>query len=152
MDASGRQAVNSAKRPLLADLKAEIRGLSTDVREMLRLRWELIRLELQADLMALKRLAVILIAATVMALTSLPLFFVSLADALHGRLGIARWGWLLIFGVGLLIIAGLSAYIGRILFLRRFSGLKETLAELREDLEWLKEGVRRRGSESETDR
>jgi hypothetical protein len=142
LDRVGGQAMSSPDRSLLAELKAELSGLKTDVGEMFQLRWELARLEIQADLGHLKRLVFIWGAASVMALTSLPLFATCAADALDGRLGIARRGWLLIFGLGLLCTAFICVYIGRIWFRRRFTGLKQTLEELREDLEWVKERMR----------
>jgi hypothetical protein len=133
--------MSSQHRPLLADLRSEVRGLATDLREMLELRWELARLEIMADLSRLKRLAFILGAAGVMALTALPLFATCLADALDGYCGIAERGWLLIFGLTLLGGAIISAFSGLLWFRRRFVGLQETLEELREDLEWMKEGM-----------
>jgi hypothetical protein len=137
--------MSSPDRPLLADLKAELSGLKADVGEMLQLRWELARLEIQADIGHLKRLAVVWGVAAVTALTSLPLFATCIADALDGRLGIARKGWLLIFGLGLLCTAVICVYLGRIWFRRRFVGLKQTLEELREDLEWVKEAASGQG-------
>jgi hypothetical protein len=134
--------MSSPDRSLLADLKAELSGLTADLGEMLQLRFELARLEIQADIGHLKRLIFIWGVAAVTALTSLPLFATCAADALDGRLGIARSGWLLIFGLALLCTAFICVYIGRIWFRRRFVGLQQTLEELREDLEWVKEGMR----------
>ena len=137
--------MSSPDRPLLADLKAELGGLKADLGEMLQLRWELARLEIQADLGHLKRLIFIWGMAAVMALTSLPLFATCVADTLDGRLGIARRGWLLIFGLALLCTAVICVYFGRLWFRRRFVGLKQTLEELREDLEWVKERMKDEG-------
>ncbi len=134
--------MSSPDRPLLADLKAELRGLTADMSEMLQLRWELARLEIQADLGHLKRLAFIWGVAAVMALTALPLLATCVADALDGWQGIARRGWLLIFGLALLCTAVICACFGRVWFRRRFVGLQQTLEELREDLEWVKEGMK----------
>ena len=132
--------MRSPNRPLLAGLRAELGGLAADAKEMIRLRFELARLEIQADLAHVKRLAIIWGAAAVMALTSLPVLAVFAAEILDSRLGIARRGWLLIFGLTLLCTAGFCAYFGRIWFHRRFVGLQQTLEELREDLEWIREG------------
>ena len=137
--------MSSPDRPLLADLKAEIGGLKADVSEMLRLRWELARLEIQADLGHLKRLVFIWGLAAVMALTSLPLLATCVAEALDGRLGIARRGWLLIFGLALFCTAVICVYFCRIWFRRRFVGLQQTLEELREDLVWVKERMKDKG-------
>jgi uncharacterized membrane protein YqjE len=125
----------------LADLKSELRSLSAQTREMFQLRWELARLELQADLQNVKRLAVIGGLAAVMALTSLPLLACFLAEKLDGWHGIDRAGWLLVFGLALLFFALIAAYGGWRWFRRRFVGLQETLEELREDVEWAKEGM-----------
>ncbi|MGA2060875.1 MAG: phage holin family protein [Thermoguttaceae bacterium] len=137
--------MSSPDRSLLADLKAELSGLKANLGEMLQLRWELARLEIQADIGHLKRLAFIWGVAAVMALTSLPLLATCVADVLDGRLGIARRGWLLIFGLALLCTAFICVYLGRIWFRRRFVGLQQTLEELREDLEWVKEKMKGEG-------
>ena len=80
-----------------------------------------------------------------MALTALPLLATCLAETLDGWQGIARRGWLLIFGLTLLGTAVICAYCGWLWFRRRFIGLQETLEELREDLEWAKEGMKDEG-------
>ena len=124
---------------MFADLQAELRALSADVREMLRLRMELARLEIEGDIDRTKRLAAILVAAAIMVLTSLPLLIGYLAEILDGWQGIARRQWLLIFGLVLFGPGILSAIGGWRWFRRRFVGLKETLEELREDAQWAKE-------------
>ena len=127
------------ERPLLADIRAELGAAGDELREMAVLRWELARLELQADLLAAKRLAIVWLAAAVMALTALPLVAVRLAEALDGCGQIARGDWLLIFAGGLLILALAGSYFAWRRFRRQFVGLQETLEELREDMVWLKE-------------
>jgi hypothetical protein len=139
---------NSAERPLLADVGAELGALGEELREMAAVRWELARLELQADLRSAKQLAIAWLAAAVMALTALPLAAVCLADALDGCGQIARGGWLLIFAGGLLILALASGQLAWRRFRRRFLGLQETLEELREDLVWLGEKKQPRNRES----
>jgi len=74
-----------AERPLLAGLRAELGALGGELREMAALRWELARLELQADLRSAGRLAVAWLAGVVMALTALPLFG-RLSGRVSGRL------------------------------------------------------------------
>ena len=130
---------HSAERPLLADLRAELGALGGELREMAAARWELARLELEADLLSAKRLAIAWLAAAVMAIAALPLVAVCLAEALDGCGHIARGGWLLIFAGGLLILALAGSHLAWRRFRRRFVGLQETLEELREDLVWLQE-------------
>ena len=130
-------------RPLLADIRAELDGLRDDFREMVVARWELARLEVESDLRAAKRLAVVLTAAVLMVLSSLPLVFVALADVLAGCWHIPRWGWLLISIAVLLTAAAVGSLLAWRSFRRRFVGLAETLEELREDLIWLREKAKR---------
>ena len=87
----------------------------------------------------LKRLAVAMAVAGVMTLVSLPLWLVWLAEALDGRLGISRAGWLVIFAMTLVGGAAAVALLAWRGFRRRFAGLAETLEECREDLVWLQE-------------
>ncbi len=119
------------KRPLLADIRAELDALAAEFREMAAARWELARLELQADLRSAKRLAIVGVVAALMALTALPLLAVCLADLLDGHGHIARAGWLLIFGASLLLLAVGIVLLAVRRFRRRFVGLQETLEEAR---------------------
>ena len=89
--------------------------------------------------MSLKRLAIAWLLAAVFLLTSLPLLAMCLAEQLDGLAGIARTGWLLIFGGGLLILAIVGGYLAWRRFRRKFVGLQETFEELREDVAWLRE-------------
>ncbi len=127
------------QRPLFADLRDEIGALGAELREMAAARWELARLELQADLRSAKRLAFAWLASAVLALTALPLVAACLAEALDGRAGIHRGRWLLIFAGGLLILALSGGYLAWRRFWRKFTGLRETMEELREDMVWLRE-------------
>jgi hypothetical protein len=134
--------MSSPDRPLLGNLQAELGSLAADLHEMIQLRWELARLEIQADLSRIKRLAFIWGVAGVMAMTAVPLLATCLAETLDGWQGIARRGWLLIFGLTLLGTAAIGIYGSWFWFRRRFTGLQETLEELREDLQWAKEGIK----------
>jgi hypothetical protein len=137
--------MSSPDRPLLADLQKELRSLAADVQEMVRLRWELARLELQTDLRNIKRLAIFFCAAAAMVLTALPLLASYLAEKLDGSLAVARSTWLLIFALALLGAGALVALGAWIWFRRRFLGLQESLEELREDMEWVKERMKGEG-------
>ncbi len=127
------------ERPLLADLRQQIAAAAADLGDLLALRWELARREFHAALAGLRRLAVALAAAAVMTLVALPLLVGLLAEVLDGRLGIARAGWLAIFGL-VLAVGGLA--VGGLAwrhFRRHFAAMTETLEECREDLVWLRE-------------
>lgn len=128
-----------ADRPLLADIRKELDAVAGELRDMAAARWELARLELQADARSIKRLAIAGAAAGLMALMALPLLAVCLAELLDGYGNIVRAGWLLIFGVGLLLTAVAVVVFARWRFRRRFVGLQETLEEIREDVLWLRE-------------
>jgi hypothetical protein len=127
------------ERPLLAELRQQIAAAGADLGELLALRWELARREFRAAVACLRRLAVALAAAGVMTLVALPLLLGALAESLSGRLGIARAGWLGIFG---LILAAGGLALGGLAcrhFRRHFTAMTETLEECREDLVWLRE-------------
>ena len=113
--------MSQSDRPLLADLREELHTLSGELREMLRLRWELFRLEATADLKNARRLLIVGAVAGVLILTSLPLFAVAAADVLAGVWQIARWGWLLIFAGAMLLFAVLAAYLAWRRFRRRMA-------------------------------
>jgi uncharacterized membrane protein YqjE len=141
--------MSQSDRPLLADLKASLRSLTGELREMLRLRWELLRLEATSDLKNTRRLLIIWAAASVMILTALPLCAVALADVLADVWQIAHWGWLLIFAGSLLFVALSAAYLAWRRFRRRFLGLQETLEELNEDRVWLNEWLKKQCDEKD---
>jgi hypothetical protein len=130
---------NPTERPLLADVRTELGSLGAELREMAAARWQLARLEIEADLRSAKRLIVAWLMALVMLLTALPLAAVGLAEALNGWQGISRIGWLSIFAAALFVFAISSVYFAWRRFRRAFLGLRETFEELREDAVWFKE-------------
>lgn len=127
------------RRPILSGLRDELGSLAGEVTESLKLRLELAQLELAEDYRSGKRLAMVLLAALVLLLTSLPLLAVSLADVLDGLGQISRAGWLLIFAAALILIAASGAFFTWRRFRRNLVGLQETIEELREDILWLRE-------------
>lgn len=131
-----------ADKPLLEDLRAELAALGDELREMAAARWELARLEVSADLQSARRLAMRWFLAGLVILAALPLPAVALADGLAGCHGIGRAGWLLLVAAGMLLLAGVGAWIAWRSFRRQFLGLQETLEELREDMVWLREKTR----------
>lgn len=126
-------------RPLLSALQAELGSLLGDVREMAELRWRLARLELDADVYAAKRLAVVMGVAALGALTSLPVLVVASSCLLDGVLDISQGGWLGIIGLVLLVVSVAAAAFAWHKFRRNLIAFEETREELREDMVWLRE-------------
>jgi len=133
------------KPPLFAGLRQELGGLSGELARWLKAHWELARLEIEADLSEARRLAVALVAAGVLGLAALPLLATALAWQLDGCAGLGFSGWLALFGVVLLLSAAVGGVLAWRRFRRRYSGLEETLEELREDLVWLGEWIEKSG-------
>ena len=123
---------------LLGDLRREIGSLGADVKEMAAVRLELAQVEWQAAVTEVKRLVLGGLVAVVLGLTALPVAAVAAADLLEGTLGISRGGWLLIEAAALLAAAVAGGFLAWRRFRRRFTGLEETLEELREDLDWIR--------------
>jgi len=120
----------------------DIRGLMSNLTEMLQARRELAELELKADVASSKRLAVVAGVGAVIALTSLPLFAGTLAQVLH-----ACWPfeiasvnmWLPTLAALLLLAGAVLAWSGYRRFRHEFIGFRQSLEEVREDIEWLRE-------------
>jgi hypothetical protein len=121
---------------LLGPLLAELTGLRAEVRGAAAARWRMARLELGVALTDIRRLAVAFAVAALLALVSLPVLVVAVADLLAGCWGIDRTGWLLIEFGGLVVTAAAIGWLGWRRFQSRFVGLEETLEVLREDLAW----------------
>jgi hypothetical protein len=127
------------KPSLFAGLRDELGGLSTEAVRWFRAHWELARIEIEADLRKVRHLAIALMIAGVLALAVLPLWVGALAWQLRGWAGLGFGAWLVLFGLGLVLSAALGGLLAWRRFRRRYSGLQETLEELREDLVWLGE-------------
>lgn len=131
--------MSEKKHSLLGGIQERLGEFSGDLGEMLSLRAQLARLELETDLHAAQRLAIVLAICGVLALTAVPLLVTALAICLEGRYGIAVHGWLAIFGVAFLVIAAATGLLCWRHFRRNLVALRQTREELREDLEWLRE-------------
>jgi hypothetical protein len=118
------------KRLLLADLKDELGSLESDLRQMVVLRWQLARLEVETAVRQIKRLSLALPVFAVMVLTALPILAVAAAGSLAvpAGEGISFVGWLLIFGVSLLLGGAAGGYLVWRWFRRRFVGIEQTLS------------------------
>lgn len=143
--------MDDEREPLLAGIKDETSRLKSDFAELLRVRWQLGKLELQTAANSAKRLATGVVVAALAALVALPVLVVALARVLAGALGIAFAGWLAIFGFGMLLFAAALAWFRYRHFRAEFVGLEQSLEELREDVVWLEERLagRRRDGRSE---
>lgn len=133
------------ERPPLADLRDEIGSLRADLTQMVTLRGQLARLEVEAALGQIKRLAIAGVIFGVMLLSALPILAVAAARKL-GDPKLEVWGlsfveWLLIFGLGLLLGGAAGGWLAWRRFRRRFVGIEQTLEELREDAVWLRQRV-----------
>jgi len=131
--------VSKPEKPLFDDIKQEFRSLAGDAAEMAELRWQLAQVELANDLAALQRLAVWLAAVVLLILTSLPLVAVCASELLDGFCGISEAGWLAIIALALIASAAIFGLLAWRRFRRTFTGMVESLEELREDIVWLKE-------------
>jgi uncharacterized membrane protein YqjE len=128
-------------------LGADVRQLLANLNEMAGARRELAELEIRADVAASKRLVWQAGMGAVLVLTGLPVLVVFLAQVLHawrpvGTSSINAWGPIL---AGSLMLVGLIfIWAGYRRFRREFSGLRQSMAEFREDVQWLREwtGVR----------
>ena len=139
----------ASRTPLLKDLKDAAGSLGGDLREMAALRWRLAWLELKADALAVRRLAIVLVASAVMGLCGLSVLLVFAAEMLDGLCGVSRGGWLASFALVLLLGGAAASYFAWRRFRRSFTGLEQSLAELREDVVWLREWMGEKGEGGE---
>jgi hypothetical protein len=93
----------------------------------------------------MRRLAVSLTVAGMMSVVAVALVSVALAELLEGWLGGSRAAWLAILAAGLCAGATLTGWLACRSFHRRFTGLRETLEELREDAVWIGEWMKKKG-------
>lgn len=138
------------QRPILAGLKEQVSGFRTDVVAFASLRWKLVSLEVRAAIGHVKWLSIGLVGAAVVMLTGLSTLVVSIALLLDDA-WLPAWGWALFFGLLLFfggILGGLALWIR---FRRRFTGLEQTLEEIREDIVWLKDWISRDGNATDSD-
>jgi uncharacterized membrane protein YqjE len=132
--------MNSPPEPATSLWSSEARQLAANAVEMLELRRELAELEVRHDAQAGKRLGLVGGVAAVLIVTALPLLLTALAH------GLAGWTRINDPSVWMLILGGFSLFLGAGLgwaayrrFRSDFSGLRGTLAELQEDVVWLRE-------------
>jgi uncharacterized membrane protein YqjE len=137
------------RRSILADLREELGALGGDAAEMVRLRWELARVELTEDFRRARNLLIIWFVCGVVLIGALPVLVVAAAEWLDGTWGLGRIGWLIVLAG--LMIAGSLATAGAAWswFRHRMIALRDTRAELEEDRLWLEEWLGGRADRSE---
>ena len=122
-----------------ATFGGDVRGLASDVARMVVIRRQLAESEIRSDIASARRLAIAGGIGAVAVLTGLPVLVVLLAEVLAQHLLLDRIWWLLILGTVPLVGGLLIAWRAWRRFRSDFIGLQETLAEMHEDLEWLRE-------------
>ncbi len=125
--------------PRFTALGADAGRLFPQLAEMLSARRELAELEVRTDVASAKRLAVGGAIGAVLALCGLPLLLVAAAETLAVQFGHDHLGWLLGLGIAAIVIGLLIVWRAWRRFRTSFIGLEQSLAELKEDLAWLRE-------------
>ena len=126
-------------RSVFADLRDEFRGLSSEFKESLDLRRRLAMLELESDLKQGILLAILVVVALVVVLVGFSVLAVAGGLWLDAAYPIAPISWLGVLGLAMITLAAVVVWGGWKRFLRKFTGLEQTLEELREDMSWLEE-------------
>lgn len=126
------------------------RHLTREAMQMVELRRQLAELEVRHGIQCLRRVSILVGVGAVLALVGLPVFVICLAYGLEQWTRLTFIPAALLLG-SLLVIPGVLL-IGFALrgFRRGFHGLQHSLAELREDLIWLKEWAGQQDDEAES--
>ena len=107
------------------------------LREALDARIALAKIEVQHDIACSKRLGISAGAGAVIVIIGLTCLTLVFADYLAALTQTQPWSWRLAFGIVMTLAGGAAIYLSWRTFRREFSGLSETLDELREDQRWL---------------
>lgn len=138
------EQTETARPPLVDD----VRRAWSEMSEMVALRRRLAESELRSDLAASKQLAWSVGIGVVAALTGLSVLVMSLA-AFADRQWNFAFPWFSTAAGGALLVGGLLfAWAAWWRFRRNFLGFQQSLAELKEDLVWLREWS---GDDEDTD-
>ena len=112
---------------------------AAQLRELFDSRVALAKLEVQHDIASSRRLGIVAGSGAVVAIVGISLLAITFAEYLAALTQTNPLWWQFAFG-SVMLLAGASAiYVGWKAFRRDFSGLSETLEELREDQRWLGE-------------
>ena len=118
---------------------SELRGTWRDVAQLLNLRRRLAEQELRGDVAAVRRFAVVAAVSACTALIALSLLATALVLQLEQALGLESH-WLAVgIGAGALFLGAGVCTAAAFRFRSQFSGLKQTIHELKEDLAWIRE-------------
>ena len=120
---------------------ADAQRLWTDVQTMLRVRRELAQVEVQSDIATTKRLLVIGGVGLACLFVSLPLFAFVFAVWVEQQFDIQRQHVMLDLAAILLAAGSITMWSAWRGFRRDFVGLRDSLAEIQEDVVWLRERI-----------
>ena len=123
---------------------AQWRRMFRDVAEMFTLRHQLAALEVRNDLVQFKRFVIVGVLGLVQCTAGMAVLAVLIGHWLDSWLASSTslsdpaWGSFTL-GVALMLSGTATTYRGWHRFQREFSGLRESIAEFREDVAWLRE-------------
>ena len=119
--------------------KDELRPVTAELSRMVTLRRELAALEINHDRQLTRRCLTVGLAGAILVLVALPLLLHAAADALSHITTLNATTWNVILGSALAAPGIMLLAFGLRKFRAEFCGLRGTLAELNEDLIWLRE-------------
>lgn len=134
-----RPIMSEPSDSLFSGIAAQFGRLRQDLGEMLAARFELAQLEATEVVRQTARCGIVLVASAILLLSCLPIAVATLALAGATYFEQSPIAWL---AGSVLLLVGIAALIGWLAvrnYRRNFTGLRDTLAELREDLVWLRE-------------
>jgi uncharacterized membrane protein YqjE len=131
--------MSNAERPPAAGWKQRLQPLAAELSRMLALRRELAALEVAHDRQLLQQGGIVGGIGALLAVLGATQLVQSLAGYLASVTVLSTTAWSLIFGLLFLVPGGLLIYRVYCKIRSRFCGLQGTLAELQEDLVWLRE-------------
>ena len=120
---------------------AEPHSRIAHLREAIDARIALAKIEVQHDIACSKRLGIFAGVGAVVVIIGLTLLTLVFADYLAALTQTDPIWWHLTFGIAMTLAGAAAIYLGWRTFRREFSGLSETLDELREDQRWLMEAA-----------
>ena len=126
-----------------------LQQLAGELNQSLQTRRELAELEIGHDRSLLRRFAMVGGAATGVLLIGVSLLLTAAAWELSQVTDLSFATWLTLLGIVLCVPGSLALARGIHTLRTEFCGLRGTLAELREDLAWLREWTHREGEEVE---